>query len=175
MPTKLKLSEAIRLGSMVTEPDKYCLLSVGIDAFGAKVDLACALGAAYIAGGVVKNIGSSRSQICFRPEIDHEKLRSMWPFLNTMIVSLPIVPENPFISLGLGYIITKLNDKYYWSREQIADWVERIEKEYNLYQEEPITEESTATEVVCRNCLVRQEPIESCINCGEPIEEAIEV
>jgi hypothetical protein len=29
------------------------------------------------------------------------------------------------------------------------------------------------TDVVCRNCLVRQEPIENCVNCGEPIEEAV--
>lgn len=95
----MKLSEAIRLGSIMTEQASGIYFDVGV---GGKPETACALGAALIAAGMTQDIGA--------PYFD--RLYARWPMLD----------------LKLAEEIVRRNDSGE-SRESIADWVETLEKE----------------------------------------------
>lgn len=99
--TPLKLSEAIRLGATL-KPQGF-----GSYFSGGK---SCALGAALDAVG--------------RAEMEEDDI---WPELLSHIdtVECPVCAR-----LRDGHrIIPHLNDDHQWTREQIADWVEQIEKQ----------------------------------------------
>lgn len=120
MTTKLKLSEAIRLGSMMTT-----------QGFGYRsmnnATSPCALGAARLAAGVHIFAFS-------KPEM----LSDTFPILlaEVNIHDLPPLYNLPFnqrekvkIPHPLFDVIWRLNDVVRWSREQIADYVASIESE----------------------------------------------
>lgn len=120
----MKLSEAIRLGAMST-PQTYGRM------WSAVTGGTCALGAAYYA------VDSAF--------LTKEKFRASDHF--------PILEKNPVVKIPvetlfntyqkLTDVIVFLNDRFYWSRERIADWVEIIEKEIELNEVQVITEPTT--------------------------------
>jgi len=103
----MKLSEAIRLGAMLQPQQRG-------EMFGTSGT--CALGAAAEAIGRLSDWGRSHS---------YNEWRLQWPLL-TQAVSGPagVSIDDP----RLLKKITRLNDGYGWTREQIADWVETIEQ-----------------------------------------------
>lgn len=95
----MKLSEAIRLGSLLTKPIKN---------FFHSGDGACALGAAGFAIGQESYIGVER----------------VYPWLVTGDADCPACP---MIGCAPETIVLHLNDMHEWSRERIADWVATVE------------------------------------------------
>lgn len=100
----MKLSEAIRLGSMATEQQ-----------FGWCGDLesgkTCALGAVFVAVG---------------ENYTYEDMKAKLPLL-AFTESAPC-PQCGRCGDSSFATIPHLNDHHRWTREQIADWVETIER-----------------------------------------------
>lgn len=121
----LKLSEAIRLGSMSTEKCR---------GFVCRYDGArCALGAAALAIG---------SQARVTGEAIAE-MRKRWPWTRLMVNG----PEPILIGeVSPLPTIVYLNDQTNWSREQIADWVATIEPPEPAPEPEVVAIEPKATE-----------------------------
>lgn len=123
----MKLSEAIRLGSMLVPQARNVFVGrlvvtpsgaecIGIqsgpqkDPPGEPVG-ACALGAAWLAD----------NDIFLKWNVDSEALH-------------PITRSTqPFFA-----IVTSLNDDFGWSREQIADWVATVEAPIAVAREAPV-------------------------------------
>jgi hypothetical protein len=98
----MKLSEAIRLGAML-KPQGF-----GLGSGNPRAEATCALGAAYEAARVT---GSWPSLLLVFPQLKHiEEL------------ACPVCRDKQ------DGLIAHLNDDHRWSREQIADWVEQIER-----------------------------------------------
>lgn len=104
----MRLSEAIRLGAMM-KPQCTC----GFLYFKGTT---CAVGAAMDAVGQLE----ARSGVWEAGEV--------FPLLRTIVRSRP---EGVSLrgTYSLGDLIWRLNDRFGWTREQIADWVSEIEKE----------------------------------------------
>jgi hypothetical protein len=115
MNTKMRLSEAMRLGAMMVPQgrvhrhinslgNRACSLSEAVKA--------CALGHAQLAAGI--------------SDINEKYAESLWPIL------LEKLGYPPGIKLcwdpRLIDAITRLNDSFGWTTNQIADWVESIER-----------------------------------------------
>lgn len=106
----MTLSEAIRIGAML-KPQAFG----GCHVTGAT----CALGAA------VEAIGALR--LCvngYMPTDDAiAALATRWPYIDS-VVSNPITGDGG----DLSFVIFELNDTHRWTRDQIADFVESIER-----------------------------------------------
>lgn len=105
----MKLSEAIRLGSML-KPQAFGMISHDGGT--------CAIGAAYDAVGIDIFHLRDSLPIAERAMVVYGKL----PMLQT-------ASECPVCGylLEVGFVLTHLNDHHRWTREQIADWVETVE------------------------------------------------
>jgi hypothetical protein len=99
----VRLSEAIRLGAMMTPQAFRTLLTA---------DGACALGAALLAAGAPA-------------ERDLRGAGTLWPWAFTVSANCPSCRRSHLVS----GVITHLNDTHRWTREQIARWVSGIEPE----------------------------------------------
>jgi len=97
----MKLSEAIRLGAMMMPQAFRTLLTD---------DGACALGAALLAVGA-------------QPEEAVRSALNRWPWASTVSADCPRCGR----SRTVFRVITHLNDRHRWTREQIAKWVAGIE------------------------------------------------
>jgi hypothetical protein len=122
----MKLSEAIRLGAMLSEPARNGRMNG---------NRRCALAAASDAAGIppvmVPGVG---------PCVSHDDLVKRFPILSVVVHT----PFRSWWSTGaLLDAIWLLNDFHRWSREQIADWVETIEA-----QQEPRMQPLPETESV---------------------------
>jgi hypothetical protein len=103
----MKLSAAIRIGSMTTKQIKYMLH----DGDNGR----CAMGAAYDASG------------CFTFSTgDTETFIQKFPLVEKIVRST-LFSGGYFYSNTIGGVIGYLNDELGMSREKIADWVERLE------------------------------------------------
>lgn len=117
---KLRLSEAIRLGSMLKPQDH--------EYFRSYEGYSCALGAAADALGVPDRGENDwdfgyHALVCEYPHLAAEarcpacsRLRGAWRRWR----------EHEY---DLGDVITHLNDDHQWSRERIADWVATFESQ----------------------------------------------
>ena len=111
----MKLSEAIRLGSMIRPQGFYSLMQGG---------KSCALGAAIEA---TLEAGESKSSTVYK----------IWPWVYTSQYC-PVC----IMYLSSTQAITHLNDIHRWTRERIADWVETIEpKEVVKEEKKEVLEE----------------------------------
>lgn len=117
----MKLSEAIRLGAMVFP------MGAGGWMDGTK---RCALACASEAVGISGIITEQFHQVPARLGINYDALRERWPIL-CKTVAVP-----PFWAGDWGSrrnlvetIIWSTNDRRLKTREEIADWVEMLEKE----------------------------------------------
>ena len=100
----MTLSEAIRLGALLTFPQRQMLISEN-------GEFACALGAAIVGAAISPwNLGALR---CAYPELDEP-------------VAYP--PDAVRHADRLWVVIASLNDHYGWARERIADWVAYLER-----------------------------------------------
>jgi len=97
----MRLSEAIRLGATM-RPQAFRTLLTD--------DGACALGAALLAVGA-------------RPEEAVRSALDRWPWASTVNADCPRCTR----SRTVFRVITHLNDRHRWTREQIATWVAGIE------------------------------------------------
>lgn len=102
----MKLSEAIRLGTMAT--------TQGFGAESFYSDTApCALGAARLAAG------------CYAY---YDSLIERWPWLERYVETPPVLSLVKGKTCEALEAIYLLNDIGGWTREQIADWIEGIER-----------------------------------------------
>lgn len=122
---ELKLSQAIRLGAM--------LKPQGVGMWKTSDGKTCALGAAADALSILNTPNS------------WTKLREIYPILGN---PLPTAGSGPKIDcpacgniqLCVGSAIAHLNDdrRHLWTREQIADWVESLEKQSEIASPESV-------------------------------------
>lgn len=54
-----------------------------------------------------------------------------FPVLQNMVAH-PILREEPLVRMPLQTVIISLNDQYKWSREQIADWLETLDVDIQI-------------------------------------------
>lgn len=106
----MKLSEAIRLGSMLRPQAVRALIAP----WGS-----CAWGAAFEA------IGAKNGHEAVRMAIEK---RFPWENLASRLVTCPVLGT----PRKLCDVIVELNNRHGWTREQIADWVETFETEQAL-------------------------------------------
>lgn len=131
----MKLSEAIREGAklrpQLRRPNE------GDYGFSANREISsCAMGAAFEAAGLVKVFDAGNDW----PDQETAKdvnVFHIWPVLYRQL------EDEELVKLGLRWccavirfdpmlseVITHLNDYHGWTREQIADWVEGIERQH---------------------------------------------
>lgn len=126
----MKLSEAIRLGAML-KPQGHGLLHVN--------GRTCALGAAYDAVGHLDE-----------HSYGWRGLERDFPILLSLLKAPCPIPtcQSPFWRDGQRetWAIPHLNDYHRWTREQIADWVETIERRADA--DSARTEHETASTAV---------------------------
>ena len=108
---KLRLSEAIRLGSML-RPQIFGQIS---NALGS-----CAFGAAK------ESIGDRTPEGFWDPERN-------FPVVGLLPRECPVCGEVE--KLRASIISEHLNDRHRWTRERIADWVESVEREIEAKQQ----------------------------------------
>jgi hypothetical protein len=117
----MRLSEAMREGAKRRPQGKQFYFKSGDIYSGGEPFSSCALGAAYEGcGGLASNLAVDvREKIAAVTGVD----------LHNTIVKIPFPPE-PRTYGGradsLFEAITTLNDRFEWTRERIADWLESI-------------------------------------------------
>jgi hypothetical protein len=104
----MRLSEAIRLGAMLGAQTMGALTRGGTSS--------CALGAAYLAAGLLT---AKRSSVKI-----HIAVRT-FPAIVAPVHACPCCSFRDLVDLG--DVVVHLNDFHMWSREKIADWVATIE------------------------------------------------
>lgn len=115
----MKLSEAIRLGAMLSPGGHGHLYLFG---------KTCALGAALEARGeLLKKISAETSTR------NYDRLDELWPVLTSDAAH----PGTGGIDT-LRSVIWSLNDVFGWTREQIADYVETIEAQHEIPQSDSV-------------------------------------
>lgn len=118
----MKLSEAIRLGAMLSPQGCEELRSFGTT---------CALGAASEAIGIKIREGQQGPG---------KALRERFPILQQRTYHPTVVGHRRYL---VSLIITDLNDEVRWTREQIADWVEMIKSAQSVDAVDPVGEKVT--------------------------------
>jgi hypothetical protein len=110
----MKLSQAIRIGSKIRPQcfGKAFALMADDETVGS-----CALGAALEGGDVIDKPLTSETAYQYARLVLQE-----WPDLD--FETVPIPGESYSDSIVNG--IETLNDKYKWTREKIADWLESL-------------------------------------------------
>jgi hypothetical protein len=111
----MNLSDAIRLGAMI-RPQAFGDLFLDHES--------CAMGAAYEAAGLMDEHTERRLELVPLQRWD-DLTRATFPILKTKGVGCPMCGHDD--GLGLAFVISHLNDRHRWTREQIADWVETVE------------------------------------------------
>lgn len=116
----MRLSEAIRLGSLIRPQCRGYLFKDGGS---------CAWGAAEEAVGTSynENLGANYGPV-------HGAFRSEWNWTTKAKATCPGCGEIRDVDWILSL---HLNDRHYWTREQIADWVETQERALGLWDEAP--------------------------------------
>lgn len=108
----LKLSEAIRLGAMLRPQAFGTYFSDGGS---------CAIAAAMEALGI-----ASYSRDHGTLFDSHRSLAKRYPMLSKLRVVPPVDVNTD--APNVSNVIVRLNNDHYWTREQIADWIEQIER-----------------------------------------------
>jgi len=122
----MKYSEAIRLGGMM-RPKIKCVFSNG--------DGVCVQGAALDACGSLSHRNFVENII---------NMKHLFPEVHQYIIErgdVPITYLKRDSLYNIQHVSQLLNDCTDWTRERIADWVEKMEIKYNVYNDQPITTE----------------------------------
>jgi hypothetical protein len=112
----MTLSDAIRLGSMLTPKG----LGGWMDGYGR-----CALAAASEAAGVQPRSRYDVMTGAVRPSVDYSALAQRFPVLDQPALH-PMRKDRA--DVDVCDVIWSLNDCWDWSREDIAAWLEAIER-----------------------------------------------
>lgn len=116
----MSLSEAMRLGSMTTRPTRNTLCRTD-DETGAILET-CAMGAAYVAAGVLY-----AGKVTVPPPDDTPEWH--WAYYHLAeAIRCPDPGCRPMHFNSVLGVILHLNDDHDWSREAIADWVADVER-----------------------------------------------
>ena len=126
---KMKLSEAILFGSMITEP------TTGDEFFGdhdGVVCRACAYGAAWVAlvgtdARVLRDDGHP-TMLSYFPILKHKATCPVCTD-NRMVAPVVWVDNRDECWSWLANVISHLFEEHHWSRERIAAWVATIEEQ----------------------------------------------
>jgi len=112
----MKLSEAIRVGALLRPPTLRRFF--GVDLKTGRW-CSCALGAAYegVVGQCVE--GSTLDENTVQRELFRQ-----FPMLATVVAYPPML--EPDWEGTVYEVVTALNDSFWWTREQIADWLASI-------------------------------------------------
>lgn len=126
MNTTMKLSEAMRLGSML-RPQIFGTLRAPSNGVGSPYG-SCALGSAFEAAGC-ENVPASESykSTSFRGAGKVTRITIVPNEWNVMFHSLRQCPECGVVMI-LQRLIAHVNDDHRWTIARIADWVETIER-----------------------------------------------
>lgn len=130
MQMKLKLSESIRLGSLLYPQARGKIVESFLNIRGERSYGVCAIGAALLANGFRIKQESTATLVC------PEDLRGgdyRWPGLP--VTTLTHCPSCGNLTLGPDRICAHLNDRHMWTREQIAAWVQEQEEAYARQQQ----------------------------------------
>jgi hypothetical protein len=119
----MRLSEAMRLGSMAVPPTKQGENTLTAFNADGRPCAACALGAVAIAAGI-----NDLSVL-----VPNEASLAMFPLLGQEVVSP--AGGNPVVPMPTA--INYLFEHERWTREQIADWVATIEAQQEATTEQP--------------------------------------
>ena len=134
----MKLSEAIRLGSML-KPQRFADGSIP------DPNRACALEAAALAISSLEQPVTWAQLCCPSPE------RDLFPILRHRVVSCPakgcLFPHDTMKNEIIAVNIYHLNDTHHWTRERIANWVEIQEQNLEAAQEISKPSESVLVQV----------------------------
>lgn len=103
----MNLSEAIRLGAMA---HPQCC-----DGFLWRDGKTCALGAAYLAAGILHGDKANLGEVA-----------ATFPVMLNPLQKCPACNRRHVVH-NVGDVVSHLNDFHLWTREQIADWVETVE------------------------------------------------
>lgn len=127
----MKLSEAIRLGAMVHPQGFGALISHDWNGDRSRIRETCALGAAWVASGgasheaiVTADLVTWRGYTRAGGRILILDLPDAWTGTLNLQTDCPERCGNG----TLAGTIQHLNDQHHWTREQIADFVEAIER-----------------------------------------------
>ena len=140
----MRLSEAIRLGAMMTPQAR----GVVEDTDGSR----CSLGSAWLAAGLQIHEGHlSGGGLGTRPYSggSHQYVVVPEGWFKLMELYVPC-PECTAVLAGTRTIseqIPHLNDFHRWSRERIADWVELIERQRGLIPQAEQVPPSSKSEI----------------------------
>ena len=146
----MRYSEAIKLGGMLAPKCRWKF-------YDEKTGAMCVQGAALNAVG---ELNKTQAPI-FSGSENHRLMKQTWPEACQTKVELgdiPYVARAYFVRAAIrrpnsqtirGVSIT-LNNYTHWTREQIADWVAKMEVKYGLVEEEPVTNvEPSHKEAMC--------------------------
>lgn len=131
----MRLSEAIRLGGMMTTQARGVFSRTRrkyFGLFGPVVAETCALGAAYLAiGNRSKVVTASEDALAFRGVVKKGELTTEmetpreWSIVMGLVVMCPC--RCGWMGGRVRELIPHLNDEHEWTREAIADWLEPLE------------------------------------------------
>lgn len=114
----MNLSEAIRLGAMLRDK---------ADGFFFMDGKTCAAGAALEACGSDIGIGADK----------HGAFRELWPWTITTYAACPQCGRSDSVRNHIPHLNNSIKGGHNRTREQIADWIEGIEKQQAQPQETP--------------------------------------
>lgn len=111
MKSKMKLSQAIRIGAACRPQTKHHLFHYEVCH---NTLCSCAIGAAYegLTSYTLQGTGAS-AYLILKKFVDDPAMKVKCPFVSEM--------------MSLQMALTHLNDIVGWTREKIADWLEDIE------------------------------------------------
>jgi len=130
----MKYSEAIRLGGMMRPKAQGTI-------YDPETDGVCIQGAALDACGKLKLIRHRRDETIetLFPELFGFSVANLEPDdIEFLAVNNRPYTSSWYTIYGMSVWI---NDNTNWTRERIADWVEKMEIKYNIYNDQPITTE----------------------------------
>lgn len=103
----MKLSEAIRLGAMLGPQHR--------------------VRTRYMLEGRTCAIGAAGQAIGINADFDWNAIKTAWPLLMNGPTTCSVCGHQ---TINNAWLVAHLNDDHYWTREQIADWVETIEQQH---------------------------------------------
>ena len=139
----MRLSEAIRLGSLIRPQAYYAWFS--------RDGSSCAIGAAIEACGVefVPGMNTKQAEVVLK---EFQASEYFQDFKKTLAKNTDVCPEcgeavkhrgqQEDVKPNISSVIVHLNNEHRWTRERIADWVGTFEKKVEVAAQE-------ALELVC--------------------------
>lgn len=134
----MRLSEAIRLGAMITRPDRSGAFA-NYDPMLRQICQTCAMGAAFVAltgldmdvyiDTSVENLASALPIMITQAECPVQDCKRTVP-------SLAMIDRIREGAITVADVASHLYEDHRWEREEVADWVETIEQALEVKEAE---------------------------------------